>query len=426
MSSSGEVKVSSSDVLQIVQRHYREFDEKSLKILGYDFVPFSNDTQGFLSHQQYLCVLLKHQTKDGIFEEKLKFFAKLMPISSESLTSYIEDFNVFDKEANVYRVLFPRLQGINLGTEFAAKCFMARNDILVFENLAEKQFRLGTMPGSILDFHHLKVALKTLASIHSASIILESRSKKSLLELYPQCLQENAYPEDKNSTWVGFVKLTIKTLSSFISLIPKYRDSPDLDILIKKFNKTLDRIFIFARKSDKYRNVVNHGDLWANNLLFRYDTKDPNSPKPIECRLVDFQLVRYAPPMLDVLTILTIPTTSAFRKNYLDNLLELYYEFMKDFLKDHNINIEEEIPKEQFNDSVEYFKLAGLIESCLFSHITLLPPDIADSIHQNSADFAKFATRDKFEICKKAFESNQVYRERMTDMISEIMDNYVL
>lgn len=40
--------------------------------------------------------------------------------------------------------------------------------------------------------------------------------------------------------------------------------------------------------SAKHKNVLCHGDLWANNIPFKYG----DDGKPVECCLVDFQLAQ--------------------------------------------------------------------------------------------------------------------------------------
>lgn len=90
-----------------------------------------------------------------------------------------------------------------------------------------------------------------------------------------------------------------------------------------------------ARTSQKYKNVFSHGDIWANNVMFQYAR---DNKAPTNCCFVDFQFLRYAPPMLDLITILTIHTSRKFRKRYMMILLKDYLTFLRDTLKQHHLS----------------------------------------------------------------------------------------
>ena len=44
-------------------------------------------------------------------------------------------------------------------------------------------------------------------------------------------------------------------------------------------------------------HVLNHGDLWTNNLMFKYDEAE----NPIDAVLLDFQFTSYGSPALDLI-----------------------------------------------------------------------------------------------------------------------------
>ncbi|KAF6212446.1 hypothetical protein GE061_012969, partial [Apolygus lucorum] len=54
--------------------------------------------------------------------------------------------------------------------------------------------------------------------------------------------------------------------------------------------------------SKTFRNALAHADLWTNNIMFQYDS----SKVITDCILVDYQLVGYCPPSVDVYSMIFI------------------------------------------------------------------------------------------------------------------------
>lgn len=427
--------LSDSDVLDICCGHYVRTLAKYQKVSIDDWCcqAVGDVPSGFLSKQCRLVVKCQVKMLDKtLLKEEVSFFVKIIPAASAAQAQYIDDFGAFRKEVRLYKTLLPRFFEAT-GCEIAPHCYLTKEySILVFEDLQPLGFRMANSEGGMLDQTHLMVTLDSLASLHAASMILEKEQNSNLESLYPGFLAENSYPTDTNSgnRRVKWVANTTTALSALIMEIPIFGNHPKIAEIRRRFEQIIQKIFEFSKPSQRFRNAFNHGDLWKNNILFKYatisDGDQRNDTLPVEAKFVDFQLARYAPPALDVMTICTMVTSSKFRQQYLSRLLSAYYTRLDSVLHQHGLSVAVELPRLEFEASCEHYRLAGLIESCCFSHLVLLPDKMTQSIVGGSEAFSAFMDCQRVTMCVTAFRQDQVYRSRMTDMIKAVVDEFVL
>lgn len=399
----------------------------SVNIIAYEIARMSEEPTGFLSQQG----VLKVKCSINNVPENITFFVKLLPITSVKQLEYIENFGAFKKEIKVYRNILPKLK-ILTTFNYAPHCYLLKNyNLIVFEDLASVGFTMSPTQTGELDLQHMIVALDAVAALHASSIIYEKEHDgQQITDMFAGDLNENAYPStDECSATARRVWVTNATftLCALLKELPQYHFQ--LTDILNQFTQTINLIYDFCKTSTTFRNVFSHGDLWSNNIMFRYAHFSNgihlmNDMVPIEAKLVDFQLARYSPPAFDVMTLISLTSNSDFRKQHLSKLLDSYYFHLGNELIKHNIDVNVELIREEFDESCKYYRLAGLIESSLYSHLTLLPKNIAAKIVDTSEHFDNFLSR--LDICMEAFKTDSNYRFRMLNTIQEIVDVYVL
>lgn len=95
--------------------------------------------------------------------------------------------------------------------------------------------------------------------------------------------------------------------------------------------------------------VLCHGDCWNNNILFKYNQVCERisgaaglcllqqiemfqDKKPVDLRLLDWQIARYASPVTDIVYYIFSCTTKPLRDKYYDHMLQTYHTSLSEML----------------------------------------------------------------------------------------------
>lgn len=323
--------VNNADVQLIVQQY---LGDKYFTISNFFVKALGENASGFISDHAILTV---NVCLDGENDKIYSFFLKIFSEETIGHAQYIEEIGAFKKEVQLFNGLIPLLQKCS-SKQWSPKCLYSRKDLLVFENLATLgYFNCEYNKKTILDLDHCVEGAKALARLHAASIILETKpvdSTKShnILQEFGNILKENTYVSDIKNPRKKWLDVSVRATLALMRLVPELK-SVDKQT---KINEALPKIFLdlpnVVKASSRYRNVMGHGDIWSNNMMFLYE-----DGKPVDCRLVDYQFSRYAPASWDLMCMLHLTATREFRDKYMGTVVDAYYNVIKEELEKYNL-----------------------------------------------------------------------------------------
>jgi len=177
------------------------------------------------------------------------------------------------------------------------------------------------------------------------------------------------------STWPGFEKIAEK--------IGKYMQNQ---------RANLERS---QAPQEKEVKVLNHGDLWVNNMLFKYD----GAQRPQDLILIDFQLSVWGSPGIDLNYFFYTSLTLEVLRHRRTQLLRTYHARLAKTLLDLDMGIP--VPSyEQILEEVHRRESYGFFASYgIFPTVSQDKAQTADNNLENfkDADFAKQKVRQMFQ-----------------------------
>lgn len=106
------------------------------------------------------------------------------------------------------------------------------------------------------------------------------------------------------------------------SVVQDWKCAKTLNVYFDNWKEILVKgLYVIAKKDDNRFNVLTHGDLWSNNVMYKYGSDG----KVEDCRLVDLQICSYNSPALDLHYFIVSSVQRDLRLTKLDHILQYYH-----------------------------------------------------------------------------------------------------
>ncbi|CAG7827804.1 unnamed protein product, partial [Allacma fusca] len=267
---------------------------------------------------------------------------KTPPYDNPTHYRYVKNWRVFDLENRFYGFLVPELKALYKSRRGAEadldlpvpRYFGGNSDYLALEDLRPLGFKMADKYQG-LSFPEVRLVMQCLGKLHASTYcyIKEHGEKIFAREenhLFNNHLVRNHHmPEhddignnDFDRIYAYGIELLSRKHEILGEKLKKYAPVPH-ERMMAVYNKTGKRYF----------PVISHGDIWINNLIFKYETVIKNGQtveEAQECIILDFQQTRRENIFWDLLYFMYTSTTPEFRKEFLVRSLNVYYETFVD------------------------------------------------------------------------------------------------
>lgn len=245
------------------------------------------------------------------------------------------------------------------------------NDFVAMEDLTQFGFTSASRRDGVGLAECLE-CMKTIGRFHALSLAIKDQQPETFHFLVKHI--EDTYYAPVHKPWYNnFIKVQIEIAKDAIG---QEYGGTDLERKVLKFFDCdlYDKMCYFTHTRNQ-NSVINHGDCWMPNFLFRYDA----AGAPISATMIDFQLTRYSSPALDISFFVYSCTSQALRESHYEDLLKAYHQSLSEMLTDLGSNPEELFSYADLQKELHEFARFGCgmgIESVPFS--LLDDSDVAD------------------------------------------------
>nr|XP_021198182.2 uncharacterized protein LOC110382040 [Helicoverpa armigera]XP_021198183.2 uncharacterized protein LOC110382040 [Helicoverpa armigera]XP_021198184.2 uncharacterized protein LOC110382040 [Helicoverpa armigera]XP_049706343.1 uncharacterized protein LOC110382040 [Helicoverpa armigera] len=284
------------------------------------------------------------------FENEINFYEKVLP----ALLEFQSSKNVKDPFDKYARLFLTYSDGTN--------------DVICLEDASIYNFGSAVRQEGI-DIDHCKLTFKVLAQFHALSFAMKDQKPEEFNKIKTQVRE--LYYHDR--LWGWYTRFWKRISGIAIDAVEKeYPDSIYVE-KIKKFavpERYQDMIDAATKTGDN--GVISHGDSWTNNFLYKYVQE-----KPVDAKIIDFQLSRCATPVLDVAFMIYGCTTQDLRDKHYEDLLKYYYEVLSTQIREMGSDPSKVYSWELFMSEIKKYSFFGLAFSFESTPVIVLAPEDA-------------------------------------------------
>ncbi|KAG8223754.1 hypothetical protein J437_LFUL003119 [Ladona fulva] len=233
-----------------------------------------------------------------------------------------EQLGTFRKEIFLYQELLPAYtqlcerMGIK-GSPPWAKCLYANkdgvSDIIIMEDLKQEGYIMGDRMNG-LSLEQLRLVLNSLGLYHALSLVYKNENSDNF---HSKVKKQFEVPK---SALEMMRSIMSGSVSAIENLVRGWGFNAEADKIASMKDTSVETLVEMIQDFDEESAVVNHGDFWINNLLFK-DTPEEDR----KLKILDFQMPWYTSPAMDLIYLMGSSTNTEIRRKYWKTLLEEAY-----------------------------------------------------------------------------------------------------
>ncbi|XP_055636015.1 uncharacterized oxidoreductase dhs-27-like isoform X1 [Toxorhynchites rutilus septentrionalis] len=372
---------------------------------------FSISIDGLKGCEGLIGELYNAVVKEEDISRELSILCKIPPLDPIR-RARLNSTALFEREINVYANVLPALfefqrekgvtEEMNAGFFNVPRCYFTHFDagseeaLILLENLRARKFSTWNKLEP-MNYEHTRLVMTQLGKFHALSLAVKDQRP----DLFLHCkLPDAVVPAMQESAEI--MNMVEFALEAVIHVLDPQEEKARWKVegLRYDFFETL-KSSVDPQRAEPYA-VLNHGDCWVNNLMFQYQNGTPR-----EIIFLDWQLIRYGSPALDVLYFLFCCTDQPFRNKHFDEIVRIYYTALKELLEELGSDPMEVFP---FTALLRHLKTFGKFAVIMCAlDIPILCTDPADiRSHEDAA--SAFA---------ESIEAQQRYQCRMGGVVRD-------
>ncbi|KAI4503355.1 hypothetical protein M0802_001577 [Mischocyttarus mexicanus] len=327
----------------------------------------------YTSDMHRISVKISWKQGDREFTKKKSLIVKVAPTGDNLKSDMIEKSGIFITEMSMMTGLLKKMNDL-VGPDhiLGGRVFYVKKEspmFLVIEDLAPLGFRMADRQAG-LDLTHCMLAMRGLARFHASSVAVCEKEPHHT-KIYTKGIYYSGHPPELTC----FFNFGTKSLAAQVKKWPNYEK------YAVKIDKIADKLYYETAKLMKYRdgefNVINHGDFWVNNMMFRYNEEG----KPIDHIFVDFQMCVYGSPAIDLQYFLSTSPNKEVYENNRNELIEEYHSTLCNIMK--QLHCKTQPPSmEKFLKSMKEYEIVAMISSFAILPLVLVDRTEAKDLNE--------------------------------------------
>ncbi|XP_031836576.1 uncharacterized protein LOC116428713 [Nomia melanderi] len=199
--------------------------------------------------------------------------------------------------------------------------------VIALENIEERGFTLSSWRYNV-PMEYTVAAFQEMARFHAKGYVMKERSPTEFFD-FVENIQETRYDNDPEN---GFGIITNMVTNRSIEYLRKHGHNKDFcDKMDVYLSNTYENVVLRCIKAEEPLVTLCHGDFTMNNIFFKKEGGE------IRAMLIDFALIRYGSPIIDLSTFLCLHCAEEIGKDLIDSGLKAYNDSLIQCLTENGI-----------------------------------------------------------------------------------------